>query len=167
MTTIEFNKNIILNLGSLKRLAYKYTVNQDDADDLFQDTIYKALKYKTKFKMNTNFAGWLYTIMRNTFINNYRRKTKVLMVGDTTNEDFLLNSSSENRPSLPINELYYTELQELVNELQEEYRTPFQLFVEGYKYDEIKDQLGLPLGTVKSRIFTARKKMAEKVNSNE
>ena len=164
MTTIEFNNNIVLNMPTLERQAFKFTVNQEDANDLIQDTIYKAFKYKTKFRKETNFSGWLYTIMRNTFLNNYRKKTKIQVFGDETSENFFINQTLTNQPISPDQEMYYKELFTHVEKMTEEYRVPFQMYLEGYKYEEIKDKMGLPLGTVKSRIFGARKILAAKIS---
>lgn len=160
MSTIEFNNMLSLNAKYLKGFAYNFTRNVEDAEDLLQDTMVKALRYKDNFQDGTNFKGWLFTIMRNIFINNYKRKKLQNTVSDQTANQFLLNSgtAAADLVSTRINE---KDIQLAISGLNHEYRTPFQMFMDGYHYDEIADAMAIPMGTVKSRIFHARKRLME------
>ena len=161
MKTNKFEKEIIELEPNLSRYAYSLTSNRDDAKDLLQETYFKALNNKDKVDEETNIKAWVYTIMKNTFINDYRRRSRGrAMFSDEVN-DFILNSRPA--PQNPESDYGYKELTELVNSLDPEYRIPFQMHDRGYKYQEIADELGLHLGTVKSRIHFSRRKMMEKL----
>ncbi|MDE7458371.1 MAG: RNA polymerase sigma factor, partial [Muribaculaceae bacterium] len=138
------------------------TSNRDDAYDLLQDTTLKALDNEDKYADNTNFKGWVFTIMRNIFINNYRRAGRAATVVDTTENLYHLNLSQDSGLETPEGSFGAGEITDAINEFSEEYRIPFSMHVAGYKYNEIAEQMNLPLGTVKSRIFFARKKLQER-----
>ena len=161
MSTLEFNQQILSFRKPLEYFAYSLTHDEEDAKDLLQDTMMKAVAYKDKFREATNLKAWLYTIMKNTFINNYRRQVKSKTIIDQSEDLYYLNNaaSDKDRNSSTI---YNTgEITRTVNELQDEYRIPFKMHSEGYKYKEIADYLKLPIGTVKSRIFLARRKLMD------
>ena len=162
MSTLEFNYLIGNYSGSLKSFAYNFTKNTEDAEDLLQDTLLKAIRYKDNFQDGTNFKGWLFTIMRNIFINNYKRKKLQKTINDSTDNQFYLNYGkiSEDTVSSRINE---KDINKAITQLPYEFRTPFQLYYEGYKYNEIADALNEPLGTIKSRIHFARKILKQKI----
>lgn len=157
---MEFYTELLSYENPLKYFALKLTSDNEDAEDLLQETFLKALKYKDKFKEKTNLKAWLYTIMKNTFINNYRRKSKRKTIMDNTEDDFFLNSSKHRSPVSPDSEYNYKEITKTVEALNDECRIPFKMHNEGYKYKEIADELSMPIGTVKSRIFLARKKLS-------
>ncbi|MDO4736619.1 MAG: RNA polymerase sigma factor [Bacteroidia bacterium] len=161
MEAKSFDSELIELEPVLRRYAYSLTLNMDDAKDLVQDTLFKALSNEDKFDAETNIKAWLYTIMRNTFINDYRRKSKRESIFTNDVKEFVLNS----RPaqSSPESDLNFKELTFMVNSLEPEFRIPFQMHDSGYKYQEIADELGLQLGTVKSRIHFSRKKLMEKI----
>ena len=149
-----------MNLQSnLLNFAYMLTSNRDDAYDLLQDTTLKALDNEEKFAENSNFKGWVFTIMRNIFINNYRRSARAATVVDTTDNLYHLNLSQDSGLEAPECSLSAGEITEAINSFSDEYRIPFSMHVQGYKYNEIAEKMDLPLGTVKSRIFFARKKL--------
>lgn len=148
--------------NNLLNFAIMLTSNRDDAYDLLQDTTLKALNNQDKFTDNTNFKGWVFTIMRNLFINNYRRASRVATVVDTTENLYHLNLSQDSGITAPEGSFTANEITDAINKFSEEYRVPFSMHVAGYKYHEIAEKLGLPLGTVKSRIFWARKKLQER-----
>jgi RNA polymerase sigma-70 factor (ECF subfamily) len=129
------------------------------ARDLLQETFLKALIYSDKFTQNTNFKAWIYTIMKNTFINNYRRRKKEESTFELANNDYRLNIHKDK--SYPSAESIYCskEIIKCINTLDANYKIPFNMFLEGFKYKEIAEELNLPLGTVKSRIFFTRKKL--------
>jgi len=162
MSTAEFNTSLIGLENYLRSFAMGFTRNEEDAKDLIQETMLKAIVYKDYYTPQTNFKAWVFTIMRNIFINHYRRKTKTRIMFDPTRELMLLSNVSDNQYS-PVNYMLGKELNKQICKLGEEYRTPFQMHFEGFKYKEIADKLGIPIGTVKSRIFIARKKMMDQL----
>lgn len=145
--------------SSLLSFAYTLTANRDDAGDLLQDTLLKVLGNEEKFAENINFRGWVFTIMRNIFINNYRHKVRTATVIDQTEDLYHLNSSQESGIDSVEGAYAAGEILAAINSFSDEYRIPFSMHVAGYKYNEIAEKMGLPLGTVKSRIFFARKKL--------
>jgi RNA polymerase sigma factor (sigma-70 family) len=167
MSTIEFNQLLVSNADFLKPFAVTLTRDTEAAKDLFQETLYRAISNKDKYNVGTNIKAWLYTIMRNIFINNYRRKAKQNTVFDSSPNDFLLNSSpaaviSSNAES----NLRVKDIQMAVFQLPEIFRNPFLLYFDGYKYHEIAEMLEEPLGTIKSRIHFARKLLKEQIERN-
>ena len=161
MTTLEFQRELISFEKPLKGFAYKFTYNDDDASDLVQETFLKALRYKDKFQEQTNLKAWLYTIMKNTFINNYRKAVKANILLDNTDENYFIDLSKTSQVETPEQNLAVKEIISKINALSDEYRIPFQMHYNGFKYKEIADKLGLPIGTIKSRIFLARQKLSE------
>ena len=159
MSSIEFNSLLIVNRDFLKGFALGFTRDSQDAEDLIQDTMVKALRYKNNFKEGTNIKGWLYTIMRNIFINNYKRKKFQNTIVDSTENQFFINSSTEMQVDTVTTKINEQDIRETIGRLKDEFRIPFTMFVEGFHYDEIAEELGIPMGTVKSRIFHARKKL--------
>jgi RNA polymerase sigma factor (sigma-70 family) len=153
--SLEFNEMLLTNAESLKPFAVTLTHDTETAKDLFQETLYRALANKEKYHVGTNIKAWLYTIMRNIFINNYRRKAKQQIVLDSSGNDFLLNSISI--PNNAISDLNMKEIQKAIFELPVIFKRPFLLFYEGFRYHEISQILDEPLGTIKSRIHFARK----------
>ena len=163
MSTAEFGELIDREHDFLHQLAMKLTKRHDDAQDLIQDTYFKALKNKDKFATGTNLKGWLYTIMKNTFINNYRRKKQQNTFVDETESQYFLNSKEASRTTLTDANVDNDYIMEQINSIEPHYTEAFFMHYEGYKYEEIAEHFNIPLGTVKSRIFLARKKMMEKL----
>ena len=159
MGTAKFQNNLMNLQSNLLNFAYMLTSNRDDAYDLLQDTTLKALDNEDKYMDNTNFKGWVFTIMRNIFINNYRRATRSATIIDTTDNLYLLNISQETGLETPEGSYTSREINEAINSMSDDYAQPFRMHVQGYKYNEIAEKMNLPLGTVKSRIFFARKKL--------
>lgn len=159
----NFVKEIIDLESSLIRYAYSLTTDHEDAKDLTQETIFKALNNEDKFDNQTNIKAWLYTIMKNTFINDYRRRVKRQAIFSNDVQEYVIN----NKPATsgPENEFHYKELNQMVKSLDSDFRVPFQMHEEGYKYQEIADELGLNLGTVKSRIHFSKKKLMAKIEA--
>jgi RNA polymerase sigma-70 factor (ECF subfamily) len=141
------------------KFAYKLTKSKDEAKDLYQETAYRALRNKGKFQENTNLKAWLCTIMRNIFINNYRRNKKKNTMLDATDNQFFLNTAGPTVVNNANSSLIMKEIQDVIDRLDVGISEPFMLHYYGYKYHEIAEQLELPLGTVKSRIFFARKEL--------
>lgn len=162
MSTIEFNDALINLETYLRSFAFNFTKNEEDAKDLTQETMLKAITYRKQYTPKTNFKAWVFTIMRNLFINNYRRKVKAGTIFDNTKESYLLNLKTENHAN-PDNHMLGLELKNQLRNLEKEYKQPFDMHFEGYKYQEIADQLNIPIGTVKSRIHIARQKLLAKL----
>ena len=158
----SFQDNLMSIQANLLNFAYMLTSNRDDAYDLLQDTTLKALDNSEKYADNTNFKAWVFTIMRNIFINNYRRSSRAATIVDTTDNLYHLNLSQDSRFESPEESYGAAEITAAINEFPEEYRVPFSMHVAGYKYNEIAEHMNLPLGTVKIRIFFARKKLQER-----
>lgn len=149
----------------LQSFAYNLTKNMDDAKDLFQETAFRAITNRDKFRPGTNFKAWLFTIMKNIFINNYRKRVKANTIIDATDNQYFINSITVSTPNRAESEIMMKELTYMVNELEESIQVPFVMYYQGFKYQEIADDLNLPLGTVKSRIFFARKELKGKINN--
>ncbi len=162
MATAKFQSNLMSLQANMLNFAYMLTSNRDDAYDLLQDTTLKALDNEDKYTDGTNFKGWVFTIMRNIFINNYRRGTRAATVVDTTENLYHLNLSQDSGLETPEGSYGANEITDAINSFSDDYRIPFSMHVAGYKYNEIAEQMNLPLGTVKSRIFFARKKLQER-----
>lgn len=163
MTAIEFNHKLLSLKDNLQYFAYSLTANHDDAKDLIQDTYLKAIVHKDKFDPATNLKAWIYTIMKNTFINKYRKDIKVNTIIDNTKDLYYLNNSGQSDIVTPDSKYNHTELVRVIDNLEDEHRIPFQMHFQGYKYKEIAEALNLSIGTVKSRIFFSRKKLMEKL----
>lgn len=159
MASSTFQTKLIDLQANLLNFAYTLTANRDDAYDLVQDTTLKALDNEDKYVDNSNFKGWVFTIMRNIFINNYRKTVRSATVVDQTEDLYHLNLPQDSGLDTPDGSLAASEITAVINSLSDEYRLPFSMHVAGYKYDEIADELKLPLGTVKSRIFFTRKNL--------
>lgn len=147
----------------LKRLSRRFTLDSDESSDLVQDTMLKALLYKDRFRVDTNLHGWLFTIMRNTFINDYRRKQRYQTIHEPARERYFLSIEDHHTFSSPERKLAWADLWKNIDELREELRTPFKLHTSGYKYHEIAKSLDIPIGTVKNRIFHARQELQRKL----
>lgn len=145
--------------------AYNLTSNRDDAYDLLQDTTLKVLDNQDKYVDNVNFKGWVFTIMRNIFINHYRKSVRQATVIDTTDDLYHLNLPQESGFDTPEGSIAVKEINALINTFSDDFRIPFSMHLAGYKYAEIAEHTGLPLGTVKSRIFFARKRLQEKMRN--
>ena len=163
MSAIEFNQMVITNADYLKPFAVTLTRDNETAKDLLQETMFRALANREKYNAGTNIKAWLYTIMRNIFINDYRRKSKQNTVLDNTINDFLLNSNQLSIANAAESNLKVKEIQQAVHLLPDIFRNPFMLYFDGYKYNEIAALLKEPLGTIKSRIHFARKLLKEQL----
>ena len=158
---MEFNNKLISMENRLERFALSLTANREEAKDLLQETYLKALSSKDKFIEFTNFEAWAYTIMKNTFINNYRKAVRQNTIVDTTKDLYYLNNSKESNFDKPDSRIQHKEINKHINRLQDELKVPFLMHTQGYKYKEIAEKLDLKIGTVKSRIFFTRKKLME------
>ena len=163
MTNKEFSNQLVKQEAMLIRFALKLTANRDDAQDLLQDTYLKALTHRSQFVDSSNLKAWTYTIMKNTFINNYRKNRQHNTAFDNTKDLFFLNQNKDTFNIDPESTFCEKEINGAIENLDSEFKVPFKMYHQGYKYKEISDMLGLKMGTVKSRIFFTRKKLAEKL----
>ncbi len=159
------NKKIESQLVALQtnllNFAYSLTLNKTAAEDLLQDTTLKVLDNEDKYTQNVNFKGWVFTIMRNLFINNYRKEMRSGSLVDSSEDLYLMNSNADLSPETPEGSLSVIEITGMMEQLPAELRKPFRMHIAGYKYAEIAEYTSLPVGTIKSRIFFARKRLQE------
>jgi RNA polymerase sigma-70 factor, ECF subfamily len=155
----QINEQLDKISNSLRAFSLKLTGNMDDAEDLYQDTALRIITNADKYHPGTNFKAWAVTIMRNIFINNYRKKIRRNLIIDQTPNNYYLNSGNRSIDNDGESRITFKELFHMVESLPDDFKVPFLMAYQGYKYDEIAEELGSPLGTIKSRIFFARKKL--------
>ena len=158
MSTAEFNSMVLNHSEGLKPFAISLTRDHEEAKDLCQETLCKAFAYREKYEQGTNLKAWLYTIMRNIFINDYRRNARRKIVLDT-----VTYSQTRYANSAEIN-LRLREIETAIDKLPSIFKTACLLFLQGYKYHEIALALNEPLGTIKSRIHFARKLLQKQLD---
>jgi RNA polymerase sigma factor (sigma-70 family) len=164
MSNLEFNEILLTNADFLKPFAINLTRDTEAANDLYQETLYKALANHEKYNAGTNIKAWLFTIMRNIFINNYRRKAKQKTIFDSTPNEYLINLKQATISNAAESGIRIKEIKKAIYQLPEIFKTPFLLYFDGYKYNEIAEVLNEPLGTIKSRIHFARKLLKEQIS---
>ena len=148
---------------SLWSFALSLTRNTEETKDLIQETFYRALINAEKFNEGTNIKAWLFTIMRNIFINNYRRKKLSRVTVDSSDNSYLLNSTKQVEKNESERSFMSEDIAKALNKVNSSFTEPFLMYHNGFHYDEIAEKLDLPLGTVKSRIFFARKELQSKL----
>ncbi|MGZ3836542.1 MAG: RNA polymerase sigma factor, partial [Mucilaginibacter sp.] len=144
-------------LDSLYNTAYRMTRSAEDAEDLVQETYFKAYKYYDKFEEGTNLKAWLFKILKNTFINNYRRFVKMSTFVTKSEEISSANLVFSSTKNSGESKFVMDDIKKALDRLPEDYYVPFTMYFEGHKYHEIADHLTIPIGTVKTRIHVARK----------
>ncbi len=159
MNSPQFQEQLLNLQSNLLNFAYMLTSDREEAHDLLQDTTLKALDNEDKYIDNVNFKGWVFTIMRNIFINNYRRVVRSQTIVDQTEDLYHLNLPQESGFETPEGSYTVKEIMKAINSFSDEYRIPFSMHIAGFKYHEIAEKMQLPLGTVKSRIFFARQRL--------
>ena len=164
MSAIDFYSKFDKMTPVLNSFAYNLTKSMEDAKDLYQETAFRAMTNKDKFRPGTNFKAWLFTIMKNIFINNYRKKVKANTIMDSTDNNYYINSGKNAISNKAGSNIMVGEIKGMISGLDESIKVPFMMHYSGYKYQEIADYLELPLGTVKSRIFFARKELKDLIN---
>lgn len=162
MTTLEFQYQLLHLQKHLNHFAFRLTSNAENARDLLQETNLKALNYCHRFERDTNFKAWMFTIMKNTFINNYRRKIHYNIINEFDGSPVLYQIESDISFD-PVSLIGLKELEKNIESIDDKLRIPFKMKHEGFKYKEIAEILDLKLGTVKSRIFIARKKLMKQL----
>jgi RNA polymerase sigma-70 factor, ECF subfamily len=163
MAQLNFERLVVKYSASLKPIALSLTRDMEDAKDLMQETMMRALSSQDKFREGTNLKAWLYTIMKNIFINDYRRKIKRRTIIDTTDNLFYLNSSDRVTGNCGESDLNMKDINISLEKLSNDFKIPFMMHYKGFKYQEIADDLDLPIGTVKSRIHFARKELKKRL----
>jgi RNA polymerase sigma-70 factor (ECF subfamily) len=164
MSSAEFTDLLLHQSDFLKPFAVVLTKDSESARDLYQETMYRALVHQEKYMEGTNIRAWLFTIMRNLFINHYRRRAKQQLFQEQAARDFSLlhhpyiNNQAES--SLRVKDIQYA-----IYRLPLLFKRPFLLYYEGFKYYEIADMLHEPMGTIKSRIHFARKMLKQQIAS--
>ena len=164
MSAAEFNDLLLNNSGTLRPFAVSLTRDQESAKDLYQETLYKALANRDKYSTGTNIKAWLLTIMRNIFINDYRRRVKQRTIFDNTANEYLINSGKVTVENGGEHALQLQEINQAIYKLPQIFKTPFLLYFEGYRYHEIAYSLNEPLGTIKSRIHFARRLLKDQLS---
>ena len=165
MSATEFAEQLVVLENSLLKYAYHLRLNNSDARDLVQETFLKAIENRERFVDVGYLKAWIFTIMRNTFINNYRHNTLQKTLCDNTPESFLISHTRSSASYNPDSEYSYKEITCCIDNLKDKFSVPFKMYLAGYKYREIADNINLKLETVKSRIFLARKLLMIKLNS--
>lgn len=151
----------------LKSFALGLTKNTEDAHDLLQETLIKAIRYQSRYQYGTNLRAWLFTIMRNTFINCRRReflKRAAMDVHETLCSHHLSAAADFN---LGEDRFIQEDVDKALRNLPEECAKPFLRYFQGYKYKEIADEMKMPIGTVKTRIHNARKLLKSQLKMYE
>ena len=163
MTKTEFSGQLLGLEHILGKFAYRLTREKTDAEDLVQETYLKALWNQDKYVDNENFQAWVLTIMKNTFINEYRRSSRMYMCNDQSDETFNINPVRSSGFDDPDSAYSILEMSQIINRLNEKFRIVFKMHYNGFKYKEIASVLNLNIGTVKSRIFLSRKQLQEQL----
>jgi RNA polymerase sigma factor (sigma-70 family) len=159
-----FQELLLDNADFLRPFAISLTRDTEAANDLYQETLYKALTNQEKYNAGTNLRAWLFTIMRNIFINDYRKKARQKTILDNTPNDYLVNLKQVSVQNAAESEMRIKEINKAIQQLPGIFKTPFLLYFDGYKYNEIADLLHEPLGTIKSRIHFARKLLKAQIS---
>lgn len=167
MNTIDFEQRLLKEKKGLENFSFSLTQNREEAKNLVQDTFLKALMHKESFKEDTNIKAWLFTIMKNTFINNYRKNKRVGRVIEDENAISYINRNAGVSAFTADHDLNYENIKAKIKLLPKEQRIPFEMINQGYKYQEIADRFSISIGTVKSRIFLARKKLMDNLDKGE
>lgn len=163
MTAIEFNAQVSQLSRYLRPFAIKLTRNAEEADDLIQETMLKAISNREKFEDGTNLKAWLYTIMKNTFITEYHKQIRKNTHIDRTENQFFLNSTYNATDNRSSGKFIMDDIRRAIKTVKAEYSEPFMMYFKGWKYHEIAEKLMIPIGTVKNRIHIARKMLKDQL----
>lgn len=158
----DFNIELCRYKENLWSFAMSYTHNTEEADDLVQDTFLKALRYAKNFKKGTNLKAWLFMILKNTFLNSYRKRKLIKRIMDDQT-DLSFRSGIKTTENRALSKCIMDDIHEALKNLQPQYYDPFVRYFEGYKYHEIAKELKIPIGTVKTRIHIARGNLKSKL----
>ena len=166
-----FNNEFLPHIRSMYNFGYRLTLDQDDAKDLVQDTYLKAYRFIESFQKGTNAKAWLFRILKNSFINDYRKKSKEPSKVDYQEVEIYYNSEDVDRQITPdlrveaLKDMIGDEISNALNALDVDFRTVIILCdLEGFKYEEMAKILDIPIGTVRSRLHRARQLLKEKLS---
>lgn len=159
----DFEKEMIPHLDSLYNFAIRLTSDPIDAEDLVQDTIVKAFRFFGSYEKGTNAKAWLFRILKNSYINNYRKKSKQPQQVDYDEvSTYYENIRSEQSDTTDMEDILYRDMLDdqitrALQRLPEDFRTVVLLCdVEGFTYEEIANMLDVPIGTIRSRLHRGR-----------
>ncbi|MCB0648619.1 MAG: RNA polymerase sigma factor [Saprospiraceae bacterium] len=164
MASVFFSNDILRQTNFLRNFAMQLTKDPESASDLYQETMYRAIKNEHRFIPGSNLKAWLSTIMKNLFINMYRKKKRENIVREKDDSNFSYaeffagTESNLGESAIMIKEIY-----KRIDALNEDFGTPVKLMLNGMKYEEISEELNIPIGTVKSRLHQARKDLQSKI----
>jgi len=166
-----FHDEFMPHINSMYNFAYRLTFDEDDANDLVQDTYLKAFRFIHSFEKGTNAKAWLFRILKNSFINDYRKKSKEPAKVDYQDVETYYNSDDVDRQITPdlrvesLQDMIGDEISNALNSLDVDFRTVIILCdLEGFKYEEMAKILDIPIGTVRSRLHRARNLLKEKLS---
>ena len=165
MTEVKFTEQLLEMEQSLTKYATHFKLGSADSRDLVQETFLKAILNREKFVDNRYLKAWVFTIMRNTFINNYRQNLLHKTFCERDDESFLLTQRKASDSTDPDSALSVIEINQKIEQLRECFREPFKMYIAGFRYKEIAEKININIGTVKSRIFLARKLLICQLNS--
>jgi RNA polymerase sigma-70 factor (ECF subfamily) len=167
-----FDNEFMPHIHSMYNFGYRLTLERDDAKDLVQDTYLKAYRFIESFQKGTNAKAWLFRILKNSFINDYRKKRKEPAKVDYQDVETYYNSEDVDRQITPdlrvesLKDMIGDEISNALNSLDVDFRTVIILCdLEGFKYEEMAKILDIPIGTVRSRLHRARALLKEKLKS--
>lgn len=163
MNASQFQKKLLGLQENMMNFALTLTTDRDDAQDLLQETSLKVLDNREKYADNRNFKGWVLTVMRNIFINNYHKVVRTQTIVDQNADLYNLDVLNDSGFDTPDGSYQIQEISQAIDNLNEELKVPFSMYVSGYQYNEIAETLGVPLGTIKSRIFFARQELKKQL----
>lgn len=166
MKNKKFEKQLVESQGMLENFAFSLTHSKEEAKDLVQETFLKAILHQKAYKEDTNLRAWLFTIMKNSFINNYRKNKRIQSIITKDDSTAWINNIPSNVIYQADHNTQYSQIVMLINNLPEEQKIPFKMMIKGFKYCEIAKQFNIPIGTVKSRIFLARKKLSNQLGDD-
>ncbi|MFT4032060.1 MAG: RNA polymerase sigma factor [Siphonobacter sp.] len=167
MTTLEFSHHIGHLSKSLRPFAMRLTKDAEDANDLLQDTLLKAMTNRDKYADGTNLKAWLYTIMKNTFITNYQRMLRKNTFIDKSDNLHYIDTKVNSTENLAYSTFTMEDINKALYYLDSTYKDPFMMYYRGFKYHEIAERLEIPIGTVKNRIHLARKELKDRLHVYE
>lgn len=163
MKASQFRKKLLSIQGNMMNFALTLTANHEDAQDLTQETSLRVLDKSEKFVDNRNFKGWVLTVMRNIFINNYHKVVRAQTIVDQNVDLYNLDVLNDSSFESPDGSFQMQEITKAIDALNDELKIPFSMYVSGYQYNEIATIIGVPLGTIKSRIYFARQELKERL----
>ena len=168
-----FDDEFMPHINSMYNFAFRSTMDEDDANDLVQDTYLKAFRFINSFQKGTNAKAWLFRILKNSFINDYRKKSKEPAKVDYQEVETFYNAEDAEADNITpdlrsesLSEMIGDEVANALNSLAVDFRTVIILCdIEGFTYEEMAKILDIPIGTVRSRLHRARNLLKDKLRT--